>query len=144
MTFLNFIFKQFIVNTKIRLWIWAVNSIEPGQTTRKCRLASLQTGVKALYYSELTQHLSSHKCMNCISVLPPFQIKRLNSACSVSYLHRKSNSIVLMYVNLFFIKSTKASIFDSRKTIKYWHRAANCYLDSKLARSSLNSKYAAV
>ena len=27
-----------------------------------------------------------------------FQIKRLNSACLVLYLHRKSNTTVLMYV----------------------------------------------
>jgi len=58
-----------------------------------------------------------------------FQIKRLISACSVLYLHRKSNTIVLMYVNLFFIKRSKASIIDSMKTIKYRHIAANCYLD---------------
>ena len=37
-----------------------------------------------------------------------FQIKRLSSACSVLYLHRKSNTNVLMYVNLFFIKRIKA------------------------------------
>jgi len=60
-----------------------------------------------------------------------FQIKRLRSACSVLYLQRKSNTIVLMYVNLFFIKRIKASIIDSRKSIKYWHTcsAANRYLD---------------
>ena len=34
-----------------------------------------------------------------------------------------------MYVNLFFIKKIKASINDSRKTIKQWHSAANYYLD---------------
>jgi len=45
-----------------------------------------------------------------------FQIKRLNSACSVLYLHRKSNTIALMYVNLFIIKRIKASIIDSMKT----------------------------
>jgi len=48
-----------------------------------------------------------------------FQIKRLNSTCSVLYVHRKSNTIGLMYVNLFFFKRIKASIIDSRKTIKY-------------------------
>jgi len=48
-----------------------------------------------------------------------FQIKRLNSAFSVLYVHRKSNTFLLMYVNLFFIKRIKASIIDSRKTIKY-------------------------
>jgi len=41
-----------------------------------------------------------------------FQIKRLKSACSVLYLLRKSTTIVLMYVNLFFIKRIKASIID--------------------------------
>jgi len=54
-----------------------------------------------------------------------FQIKRLHSACSVLYLHRKSNKIVLMFVNLFFIKRIKASIIDSKKTIKYRHSAEN-------------------
>jgi len=34
-------------------------------------------------------------------------------------LHGKSKTIVLIYVNLFFIKRIKASIIDSRKTIKY-------------------------
>jgi len=33
-------------------------------------------------------------------------------------VHRKSNTIVLMYVNLFFIKRIKASTIDSMKTIK--------------------------
>jgi len=40
------------------------------------------------------------------------QIKSLNSACSVLYLDRKSNTIVLMYVNLFLIYRIKASIID--------------------------------
>ena len=48
-----------------------------------------------------------------------FQIKRLNSACSVVYLHRECNTIVLMHVNLFFIKIIKASIIDSMTIIKY-------------------------
>ena len=56
---------------------------------------------------------------------PMFQLKRLNSACSVLYLHRKSNTIVLMYVNLFFIKRINAS----SKTIQYRHSAADCYPD---------------
>ena len=30
---------------------------------------------------------------------------------------------------LFSINRTKASKIDSRKTIKYWHSAAHCYLD---------------
>jgi len=34
-------------------------------------------------------------------------------------IKRLSNTIVLMYVNLFFIKRINASIIDSRKTIKY-------------------------
>jgi len=33
-----------------------------------------------------------------------------------------------MFVNLFFIKRIKASTIDSKKTIKYWHSAANCHL----------------
>jgi len=44
------------------------------------------------------------------------------SACSVLYLHRESNTIVLMYVDLFFIKIAIASI-------KYCHSAAKCYLN---------------
>jgi len=48
-----------------------------------------------------------------------FQIKRLNLACSVLYLHRNRNKIVLMYVRLFFIKRIKTSIIDAWKTIKY-------------------------
>jgi len=58
-----------------------------------------------------------------------FQIKRLRSACSILYLHKKGNTIVLMYANLFFLKRVKTSIIDSRKTINYRHSAANCYLD---------------
>jgi len=45
-----------------------------------------------------------------------FQMKRLKSACSVLYLHRKSNTIVLIHVNLFSIKRIKASTFDSKQT----------------------------
>ena len=48
------------------------------------------------------------------------------------YLLRKSNTIVLMYVNLFFINTIKASIIDSRKTIKYWQSASNCHLEFNL------------
>ena len=72
-----------------------------------------------------------------------FQIKRLSSACSVLYLHRNSNTIVLMYVNLFFLHIIKASIIDSRKTIKYWHSAAHCYLDltlNTLLKGNLDEK----
>jgi len=49
-----------------------------------------------------------------------FQIKQLNSACSVLYyisIEKKHNC--LLYVNLFFINRTNASVLDSRKTIKY-------------------------
>ena len=54
-TCLDLIFEQSIVNfrdKKIKILIWAANSIEPGQTARICRLAWLKTGAKAIYYSE--------------------------------------------------------------------------------------------
>jgi len=41
-------------------------------------------------------------------------------------------TLVLMYVNLFFNKRIKASIIDSRKTITYGNSAANCYIDLNL------------
>ena len=37
---------------KIKLWIGAANSIDPGQTAQVCKLAWLKNGAKALYYSE--------------------------------------------------------------------------------------------
>jgi len=43
------------MDIKIKIWIVAayiVYSIEPGQTSRVCRLAWFKTGAKALYYSE--------------------------------------------------------------------------------------------
>ena len=121
----NGLFEQSIVNLrdiKIKIWIGAANSIEHGCTDwPDSKLVPKPSTIR-----------SKHKIYLHIIVwivflfCHMFQIKRLSS---VLYLHRKSNTIVLMYVNLFFIKRIKASIIDSRKTIKYWHSAAHCYLD---------------
>jgi len=51
---LSKIIEQSIVNfrtIKIKIWIWAANSIEPGPTARVCKLVWLKTSAKA-YYSD--------------------------------------------------------------------------------------------
>ena len=94
---LNLIFEQSIVNgrdVKIKIWIGATNSIEPGQTAQVCRLAWLKSGAKALRVNPNKIYL--HIIVWIVFLFcHMFQIKRLSSACSEWYLHRKSNTIFI-------------------------------------------------
>ena len=88
---LNLIFEQSIVNgrdVKIKIWIGATNSIEPGQTAQVCRLAWLKSGAKALRVNPNKIYL--HIIVWIVFLFcHMFQIKRLSSACSVLYLQGK-------------------------------------------------------
>ena len=118
-TCLNLIFEQFIVNFRdinIKMWMLAANSIYWSDNM------DVQTSLTPSWFQRPSSTVrSKHKLYLHIIVwivflfCHMFQIKRLSLACSVLYLHRKSNTNVLMYVNLFFIKRIQASIIDSGK-----------------------------
>ena len=91
------------------------------QYRRVCSLAWLKTGAKP------STIRSKHKyyLQIIIWIVFLFQIKRLNLACLVLYLHRKSNSIVLMFVT----KRIKASIKENHEIL-----TKCCKLISRLNR----------
>ena len=53
--------------------------------------------------------------MHCISVLPHVSNKKVNSACSVLYLHRKRNTIVL--ICLYIVESIRADFKDNSSNV---------------------------